>query len=60
MVRLVFKVPTKEKPFEIETDISVVTNIEQLKQKLAEVADTTVANIKLIHKGKSALIQVEF
>lgn len=60
MVRLVFKAPSKEKPFEIEVDLTVVKTIEQLKQKLAEVADSTVANIKLIHKGIRGLIQAEF
>jgi len=60
MVKLLFKTPSKEQPFEIEADLSVVTNVEQLKQKVADHANSTVPNIKLIHKGKIIVIQAKF
>lgn len=60
MVKLLFKTPSKEQPFEIDADLTVVTNVEQLKQKVADHANSTVPNIKLIHKGKSYPIQVKY
>ena len=60
MVRLSFKTPSKEQPFELEIDLSAVTNVEQLKQKVADHTNSTVPNIKLIHKGTYQQIKAKF
>ena len=60
MVKLLFKTPSKEQPFELEIDVAVVTNVEQLKQKVADHTNSTVPNIKLIHKGTNQQIKVKF
>jgi hypothetical protein len=51
MVKLCFKTPSKEQPFELDVDLGAVTNVEQLKQKVADYTASSVPNIKLIHKG---------
>ena len=51
MVRLLFKTPSKEQPFELDINLDVVTNVEMLKQKVADHVSVVVPNIKLIHKG---------
>jgi hypothetical protein len=60
MVKLLFKTPSKEQPFELDIDLAVVTNVEQLKQKVADHTNSTVPNIKLIHKGTDQQIKVKF
>ncbi len=60
MVRLVFKTPSKEQTFELNIDINAVANVEQLKQKVAEQTNSTVPAIKLIHKGRTHIIQEKF
>lgn len=60
MVKLLFKTPSKEQPFEIDVDIAQVTNIEQLKQKVADHTNSSVPNIKLIHKGIHQLIKERY
>lgn len=60
MVKLLFKTPSKEQPFELEIDLAVVTNVEQLKQKVADHTNSTVPNIKLIHKGTHQQIKAKF
>ena len=60
MVKLLFKTPSKEQPFELEIDVAVVTNVEQLKQKVADHTNSTVPNIKLIHKGTNLCIYIIF
>lgn len=57
MVKLCFKTPSKEQPFELNIDLGAVTNVEQLKQKVADHTGSSVPNIKLIHKGTLQLIQ---
>jgi hypothetical protein len=57
MVKLCFKTPSKEQPFELEIDLSAVTTVEQLKQKVADHQKSSVPNIKLIHKGTHTTIQ---
>jgi hypothetical protein len=59
MVKLLFKTPSKEQPFELNIDLAEVTNVEQLKQKVADHTNSTVPNIKLIHKGTHQQIQVK-
>ena len=51
MVKLSFKTPSKDKPFDLDIDLATVTNVEQLKQKVADHTNSVVPNIKLIHKG---------
>jgi hypothetical protein len=60
MVRLQFKTPSKEQPFELDIDLTAVVNVEQLKQKVADHAGSSVPNIKLIHKGNNPLIQEKY
>ncbi len=60
MVKLCFKTPSKEQPFELNIDLGAVTNIEQLKQKVADHTSSSVPNIKLIHKGTLQLIQARY
>ena len=57
MVKLLFKTPTKEQPFELDINPDVVTNVEMLKQKVADHVSSLVPNIKLIHKGTFLLTQ---
>lgn len=57
MVKLCFKTPSKEQPFELEIDLAAVTTVEQLKQKVADHQKSSVPNIKLIHKGTPNNIQ---
>jgi hypothetical protein len=60
MVKILFKTPSKEQPFELDIDLSVVTNVEQLKQRVADHTASTVPNIKLIHKGTYQQIKAKF
>jgi hypothetical protein len=60
MVKLLFKTPSKEQPFELDIDIASVTNVEQLKQKVAEHTGSSVPNIKLIHKGTHQQIKARY
>lgn len=60
MVKLQFKTPSKDQPFELNIDLTEVTNVEQLKQKVADHVNSTVPNIKLIHKGKYSTIQERY
>jgi hypothetical protein len=60
MVKLLFKTPSKEQPFELDIDIASVTNVEQLKQKVAEHTNSSVPNIKLIHKGIHQQIKAKY
>lgn len=60
MVKLLFKTPSKEQPFELDIDIAQVVNVEQLKQKVADHASSSVPNIKLIHKGTYQQIQGKY
>jgi hypothetical protein len=52
MVKLSFKTPSKDKPFDLEIDLGLVITVEHLKQKVGEQTNSTVPNIKLIHKGR--------
>jgi len=60
MVKLSFKTPSKDKPFELDIDLAAVTNVEQLKQKVADHTNSVVPNIKLIHKGILQLTQEKY
>jgi hypothetical protein len=60
MVKLLFKTPSKEQALELNVDLGTVTNVEQLKQRVAEQTNSTVPNIKLIHKGIHQQIQAKY
>jgi hypothetical protein len=51
MVKLTFKTPSKEVPLVLDVNLQTVSTVEKLKAEVAAASNSTVANIKLIHKG---------
>lgn len=60
MVKILFKTPSKEHPFELNVDPAVVSNIEKLKVEVSGQTGAPVANIKLIHKGIASVTQGKY